>query len=81
MKHEHIGRGPRQAVNLSLNAELIAEARALGVNLSQASEPAIAAAVKAAREAAWVKDNWDAIQSSNAWVEKHGLPLDAYRMF
>lgn len=29
----------------------------------------------------WVRENWEAIQSSNAYVEKHGLPLAKYREF
>ena len=29
----------------------------------------------------WRKENRDAIASSNAYVEKHGLPLAQYRLF
>jgi antitoxin CcdA len=29
----------------------------------------------------WKAQNADAIASTNAWVEEHGLPLAQYRMF
>jgi antitoxin CcdA len=81
MKHERISAKPRKAVNLSLDPNLVADAKDIGINLSQTCEAALATALKQAREARWIEENWDAIQSSNAWVEKHGLPLEKYRMF
>ncbi|MFD1613363.1 type II toxin-antitoxin system CcdA family antitoxin [Sphingomonas tabacisoli] len=30
---------------------------------------------------AWIRENWAAIQSSNAWVDEHGLPLAKFRLF
>ncbi len=81
MKHERISPAKRKPVNLSIDAELVAEAKAMGINLSQTCEAALSVALKKEREDQWVKENWDAIQSSNAWVEKHGLPLEKYRMF
>ena len=29
----------------------------------------------------WNEENADAIQASNAWIEKHGLPLEKHRLF
>ena len=29
----------------------------------------------------WREENREAIESSNAWVKKHGLPLAEYRQF
>lgn len=81
MKHDRIPAGPRRATNVSLPSDLIAEARALGVNVSRACETGLAEEVKAAREAKWIEENWEAIQSSNRWVEEHGLPLAEFRPF
>lgn len=72
---------PRKATNVSLPEALLAEARALKINVSQAAEAGLAAAVAATRAASWRKENAEAIESSNAYVEQHGLPLDRYRMF
>ncbi|MFK7878365.1 type II toxin-antitoxin system CcdA family antitoxin [Roseobacter sp.] len=72
---------PRKATNLSLDASLLAEAKALKVNLSRAAEDGVRGAVVAAKAERWKVENAAAIQSSNAYVESHGLPLDRYRQF
>ena len=71
----------RKSTNVSLDPRLVDEAKALGVNVSRACETGLVAELKAARQKQWVEANWDAIQSSNAWVAEHGLPLAKYRMF
>ena len=38
-------------------------------------------AIAEKRAAIWQKENEKAIESSNTYVEKHGLPLEKYRMF
>ncbi|WP_333714876.1 type II toxin-antitoxin system CcdA family antitoxin [Yoonia sp.] len=37
--------------------------------------------MRARKAAAWLEENRAAIQSSNDWVEQHGLPLEKYRQF
>ena len=81
MKHQRISSSKRKSVNLSIDSELVANAKAMGINLSQTCEAALGAALKTEREEQWIKENWDAIQSTNAWVEKNGLPLAKYRVF
>jgi antitoxin CcdA len=81
MRHDRIPGSPRRATNVSLSAQLIEEARELGISVSRACEAGLAAEVKKAREAKWIEENWEAIQSWNAWVDEHGLPLAKYRMF
>lgn len=71
----------KTATNVSLDSELVAEARALGVSISQASNSGLEEAVKRARGEAWLKENWEALESYNAWVEANGLPLAKYRLF
>ena len=81
MKHQRISSSKRKSVNLSIDSELVANAKAMGINLSQTCEAALGAALKTEREEQWIKENWDAIQSTHAWVEKNGLPLAKYRVF
>lgn len=81
MKHERIATGKRKPVNLSIDELVLADARALGINLSQACETALKQSVAGERKRRWVEENFEALQSSNEWVEKHGLPLAKYRMF
>jgi antitoxin CcdA len=71
----------KKATNVSLAENLLAEAKELRINVSQAAEAGVARAVAEKRAELWLKENWEAIESSNAYVEKHGLPLEKYRMF
>lgn len=75
MRHDKLQAGPKRPTNVSLEAVLVDDARALGVNVSAACEAGLRQELRAAREAAWLAENRDAIASSNAYIEKHGLPL------
>ena len=52
----------RRPVNLSVREDLVAAAKELGVNASQAAEQGLAAAVRTAKEQAWLKENAAAIE-------------------
>jgi len=71
----------RVATNVSLDSALVGEARELGVNISKASTEGLEKAVSEARAARWLEQNQSALESSNAYVEAHGLPLHAMRQF
>lgn len=71
----------KRATNVSLSADLIEEAKRLNVNISQACERGLEQQVAKSRAEAWLEANREAIESSNAYVEKHGLPLARYRPF
>ncbi len=71
----------RKPANLTLDAALLAEARALKVNLSRAAEEGIRHAVSERRKRAWQAENAAALESSNRFVETSGLPLAQYRQF
>jgi antitoxin CcdA len=71
----------RRATNVSINAQLLAEARTLDVNISRAAEQGLARAIAERRAALWLEENRAALESSNAYVEQHGLPLARYRSF
>jgi antitoxin CcdA len=71
----------RKPTNLSLDAELVAQAQRLGLNLSRAAEEGLRRAIASEETRRWTEENREALLSSNAYVEKHGLPLAKYRMF
>jgi antitoxin CcdA len=71
----------RRPTNVSLSDPLITEAKALGINISQAAENGIVEAIRKRKAEQWLIENREAIESSNAYVEKHGLPLARYRQF
>jgi antitoxin CcdA len=71
----------KKPTNLSLSAELLADARELNINLSKAAEAGLRQHIARARSERWKAENKSAMKSSNQWVEDHGLPLDRHRQF
>ena len=71
----------RRPTNVTLPDALIRDARALGINLSQACERGLLAAVADTRRARWLDENRDALQAWNDYVDANGLPLVEFRQF
>ncbi|WP_229428548.1 type II toxin-antitoxin system CcdA family antitoxin [Microvirga pudoricolor] len=71
----------RRPTNVTLPLGLVAEAKALQVNVSQACESGLAQSVAEARRARWLNENKAAIEAYNERIERDGLILDAYRRF
>jgi len=71
----------RKATNVTLGETLLAEAKSLNINISQAAEAGLVRAVAERRAELWLAENRDALDSSNAYVEANGLPLARYRGF
>ena len=65
----------KQRTNITLNASNLAEARALGLNVSAISDAALAEAVRAAKAETWARENAEAIAERRAWIESNGTPL------
>jgi len=71
----------RRATNVTLPEALVAQAKDLKVNISQACEAGLAAQVKAAREKKWLEENREAIEYWNEKTEREGLTLERFRTF
>ena len=74
-------KAPRKSTNVSLAADLVAEAKALDINLSRACEAGLEAALREERKRRWQEENREAAEAWNVWIEENGLPLDRYRQF
>ena len=72
---------PKVATNLSARADIVREATALGLNLSELFESAVAKAIRQKRQDLWLTENRDAIASYNARIERDGLFSDGWRKF
>ncbi|AWJ84452.1 post-segregation antitoxin CcdA [Azospirillum sp. TSH58] len=72
---------PKHATSVSLNSDLLAQAQALGIDVAQACERGLADQIAEVRDRAWREENRPAIESSNAYVEAHGLPLAKNRPY
>ena len=71
----------RVKVNLTLDADVAAAARALGLNMSRLAEAAIVEAAKAERNRLWRIENQAAISAYAEEVAQEGLPLARFRSF
>ena len=71
----------RIKVNMTIDAEVSEEARALGLNMSRLAEAAIAEAARTERNRLWREANSDALQSYADEIRKNGLPLTRFRTF
>lgn len=71
----------KKRTNLSIQSNLLIEAKELGVNISASAENGISLAIAAERKKRWLKENHSALSSSNSFVEENGLPLSKYRAF
>lgn len=72
---------PRRPTQVTLSPSLLAEAQQLGIDLSRAAEMGIEAEVARRRQDTWLAQNAEALESSNAFVDAHGLPLGHHRNF
>lgn len=80
-KMSRVSGSAKRATNVSLNAELIVQAKELGINISQACEAGLEQSIRAITAEAWLEANREALASSNAYVEQNGLPLAKHRQF
>jgi antitoxin CcdA len=71
----------KRAVNVSIDADLAARAKALGINLSEALETRLAELVAAAERRQWLAENSAAIDAYNERVESGVILSDFERPF
>ncbi len=71
----------KKRTNLSIQSNLLVEAKELGVNISASAENGISKAIAEERKKRWLKENHSALSNSNLFVEEDGLPLSKYSVF
>lgn len=71
----------KKAANLSIRADLLEEARAYKINLSQTLETALTDVVKKEKERRWLEENRAALDAYNRHIERDGLWSDGMRLF
>ena len=71
----------RRAVNVSIRADLVDEAKALGTNMSAVLERALEDEHRRHRAERWREENAAAIDEANAELERNGLWSDGLRLF
>lgn len=81
MKNLYDPEAPKKPTNVSVNSELLAKSRDLGINLSAALERALREQLKQAQAEEWSEENKAAIQAYNDFVEQNGCFGDEFRSF
>ncbi len=71
----------KKPTNLSLNSDLLRQARELGINLSSVLEEALEEVVRRRLGELWLAENRKAIAAYNEHVEAHGVWSDGLRSF
>lgn len=73
--------GPKKSANLSINAELLLQAKQLNINLSQTLEQHLAEIVRQAQRDLWLAENKGALDEYNRRIESRGTFSDGLRRF
>lgn len=71
----------KKATNITLSADVLSDAKALGINISQACDTFLRNLVRQEQERKWLAENAAFIAAYNQTIENEGFPLDQYRTF
>ena len=72
---------PKKSANLSINADLLRQAKQLNINLSQTLEQHLAEIVRQAQRSRWLEENKGALDEYNRRIESRGAFSDGLRRF
>ena len=71
----------KKPTNLSINSDLLRQARALKINLSKTLEERLSQLILEQKKRDWKKENREAIEAYNRRAEKNGVFSDGLRRF
>ena len=72
---------PKKPANLTINSDLLNQAKNMNINISSVLESALSEVVRQRKKEQWLKNNSEAIRSYNAYVSEFGLFSDEMRTF
>lgn len=72
---------PKKATNVSVNSDLLRQAKELGVNLSRTLEAGLENVVREERRRRWLEENRAAIRAYNEHLEKRVSTADEHDPF
>ncbi len=72
---------PKKSANLSINADLLQQAKQLNINLSQTLEQHLAEIIRLAQRGQWLAENKNALEDYNRRIEGNGAFSDGLRRF
>ena len=72
---------PKKSTNLSINSDLLRQAKEHRINMSQALELRLAELLREEKIRCWKEENREAIEDYNRRIEAHGAFSDGLRRF
>ena len=72
---------PKKPTNLTVNTDLLSQAKALGINISSILEAALIETLKKTKRDQWLKENEGSIQAYNEALNQNGAFSDGNRTF
>jgi antitoxin CcdA len=79
--HVFDARAPKKPANLSINSDLLQQAKERHINLSQALELRLAEILRDEKRRNWLEENREAMEEYNQRIEAHGVFSDGLRQF
>jgi len=74
-------RPTKKATNITLSADVLIEAKALGINISQVCDQFLRERIRLEREQLWQKEHAEFIANYNEIIAREDLPLQEWRSF
>jgi antitoxin CcdA len=71
----------RKAVNVTMDAELLAKAKAEGLNVSAELDERVRSRLSSIEEDRWKRDNAEAIAAMNERIEAEGVAGEEHRIY
>jgi antitoxin CcdA len=72
---------PKKPTNLTVNTDLLSQAKSLNINISSILEAALIETLKKNKRKEWLEENEDSIQAYNSLVNQNGVFSDGNRTF
>jgi antitoxin CcdA len=72
---------PKKPTNLSINSDLLQQAKEHHINLSQTLELRLAEILRDEKRRNWLEENREAMEEYNQRIETHGVFSDGLRQF
>ncbi len=71
----------KRATNITLSADVLTEAKSLGINISQTCDQFLRQLIRDEKARRWQSEHADFITIYNQHVEQERLPLEEWRSF
>jgi len=72
---------PKKPANLSINGDLLQQAKEHHINLSQALELRLTEILRDEKQRSWIEENREAMEEYNRRIETRGVFSDGLRQF